>query len=100
MNVFDLNSDCLPSCLIAFSRASRQDYGAVDPGFTMRRKMEHLREEREQIRQLRSVGTIIHCVGAVLFVCSVPQTFILKASKLLKLFKGIPVVVFLPEELM
>ncbi|XP_021403154.1 leucine-rich repeat and calponin homology domain-containing protein 2 isoform X2 [Lonchura striata] len=38
----------------AFSRASRQDYGAVDPGFTMRRKMEHLREEREQIRQLRS----------------------------------------------
>uniref|UniRef100_A0A8C3UWJ6 Leucine rich repeats and calponin homology domain containing 2 n=1 Tax=Catharus ustulatus TaxID=91951 RepID=A0A8C3UWJ6_CATUS len=39
---------------VAFSRASRQDYGAVDPGFTMRRKMEHLREEREQIRQLRS----------------------------------------------
>nr|XP_021140666.1 leucine-rich repeat and calponin homology domain-containing protein 2 [Columba livia] len=38
----------------AFSRASRQDYGAVDPGFTMRRKMEHLREEREQIRQLRN----------------------------------------------
>uniref|UniRef100_A0A8C8VJL4 Leucine rich repeats and calponin homology domain containing 2 n=1 Tax=Pelusios castaneus TaxID=367368 RepID=A0A8C8VJL4_9SAUR len=38
----------------AFSRSSRQDYGAVDPGFTMRRKMEHLREEREQIRQLRN----------------------------------------------
>ncbi|XP_074455801.1 leucine-rich repeat and calponin homology domain-containing protein 2 isoform X3 [Larus michahellis] len=38
----------------AFSRASRPDYGAVDPGFTMRRKMEHLREEREQIRQLRN----------------------------------------------
>ncbi|NXN28388.1 LRCH2 protein, partial [Nycticryphes semicollaris] len=38
----------------AFSRTSRQDYGAVDPGFTMRRKMEHLREEREQIRQLRN----------------------------------------------
>ncbi|XP_069723542.1 leucine-rich repeat and calponin homology domain-containing protein 2 isoform X4 [Phaenicophaeus curvirostris] len=38
----------------AFSRASRQDYGTVDPGFTMRRKMEHLREEREQIRQLRN----------------------------------------------
>nr|XP_015206564.1 PREDICTED: leucine-rich repeat and calponin homology domain-containing protein 2 isoform X6 [Lepisosteus oculatus] len=37
----------------AFSRSSRQDYGAVDPGFTMRRKMEHLREEMEQIRQLR-----------------------------------------------
>nr|XP_042124925.1 leucine-rich repeat and calponin homology domain-containing protein 2 isoform X5 [Peromyscus maniculatus bairdii] len=38
----------------AFSRASRQEYGAADPGFTMRRKMEHLREEREQIRQLRN----------------------------------------------
>ncbi|XP_053931211.1 leucine-rich repeat and calponin homology domain-containing protein 2 isoform X4 [Cuculus canorus] len=38
----------------AFSRASRQDYGTADPGFTMRRKMEHLREEREQIRQLRN----------------------------------------------
>ncbi|XP_074864251.1 leucine-rich repeat and calponin homology domain-containing protein 2 isoform X3 [Carettochelys insculpta] len=38
----------------AFSRSSRQDYGAADPGFTMRRKMEHLREEREQIRQLRN----------------------------------------------
>ncbi|XP_037764471.1 leucine-rich repeat and calponin homology domain-containing protein 2 isoform X6 [Chelonia mydas] len=38
----------------AFSRSSRQDYGVVDPGFTMRRKMEHLREEREQIRHLRN----------------------------------------------
>uniref|UniRef100_G1MUC2 Leucine rich repeats and calponin homology domain containing 2 n=1 Tax=Meleagris gallopavo TaxID=9103 RepID=G1MUC2_MELGA len=38
----------------SFSRAARQDYGAMDPGFTMRRKMEHLREEREQIRQLRN----------------------------------------------
>ncbi|XP_013359969.1 PREDICTED: leucine-rich repeat and calponin homology domain-containing protein 2 [Chinchilla lanigera] len=38
----------------AFSRSSRQEYGATDPGFTMRRKMEHLREEREQIRQLRN----------------------------------------------
>ncbi|XP_077165256.1 leucine-rich repeat and calponin homology domain-containing protein 2 isoform X3 [Paroedura picta] len=37
----------------AFSR-SRQDYSTVDPGFTMRRKMEHLREEREQIKQLRN----------------------------------------------
>nr|XP_060612078.1 leucine-rich repeat and calponin homology domain-containing protein 2 isoform X2 [Anolis sagrei ordinatus] len=36
----------------AFAR-SRQDYSTVDPGFTMRRKMEHLREEREQIKQLR-----------------------------------------------
>ncbi|MBZ3884927.1 Leucine-rich repeat and calponin homology domain-containing protein 2 [Sciurus carolinensis] len=31
-----------------------KEYGAADPGFTMRRKMEHLREEREQIRQLRN----------------------------------------------
>ncbi|XP_043829909.1 leucine-rich repeat and calponin homology domain-containing protein 2 isoform X6 [Dromiciops gliroides] len=38
----------------AFSRSSRQEYGTADPGFTMRRKMEHLREEREQIRQLRN----------------------------------------------
>ncbi|XP_068107014.1 leucine-rich repeat and calponin homology domain-containing protein 2 isoform X2 [Hyperolius riggenbachi] len=38
----------------AFSRSSRQDYSSVDPGFTMRRKMEHLREEREQINQLRN----------------------------------------------
>ncbi|XP_012668337.1 leucine-rich repeat and calponin homology domain-containing protein 2 [Otolemur garnettii] len=38
----------------SFSRSSRQEYGAADPGFTMRRKMEHLREEREQIRQLRN----------------------------------------------
>uniref|UniRef100_A0A670KHG6 Leucine rich repeats and calponin homology domain containing 2 n=1 Tax=Podarcis muralis TaxID=64176 RepID=A0A670KHG6_PODMU len=37
----------------AFGR-SRQDYSAADPGFTMRRKMEHLREEREQIKQLRN----------------------------------------------
>ncbi|XP_075692093.1 leucine-rich repeat and calponin homology domain-containing protein 2 isoform X2 [Rhinoderma darwinii] len=38
----------------AFSRSSRQDLGALDPGFTMRRKMEHLREERELIKQLRN----------------------------------------------
>ncbi|KAM5289469.1 leucine-rich repeat and calponin homology domain-containing protein 2 isoform 2-T2 [Glossophaga mutica] len=38
----------------AFSRSSCQEYGVADPGFTMRRKMEHLREEREQIRQLRN----------------------------------------------
>ncbi|XP_056396252.1 leucine-rich repeat and calponin homology domain-containing protein 2 isoform X2 [Hyla sarda] len=38
----------------AFSRTSRQDYSSLDPGFTMRRKMEHLREEREQIKQLRN----------------------------------------------
>ncbi|XP_077141500.1 leucine-rich repeat and calponin homology domain-containing protein 2 isoform X3 [Ranitomeya variabilis] len=38
----------------AFSRSSRQECGSLDPGFTMRRKMEHLREEREQIKQLRN----------------------------------------------
>ncbi|XP_018412206.1 PREDICTED: leucine-rich repeat and calponin homology domain-containing protein 2 isoform X1 [Nanorana parkeri] len=38
----------------AFSRSSRQDYGSSDPGFTIRRKMEHLREEREQINHLRN----------------------------------------------
>ncbi|XP_075043312.1 leucine-rich repeat and calponin homology domain-containing protein 2 isoform X4 [Mixophyes fleayi] len=38
----------------AFSRSSRQEYGSLDPGFTMRRKMEHLREEREQIKLLRN----------------------------------------------
>nr|XP_014351733.1 PREDICTED: leucine-rich repeat and calponin homology domain-containing protein 2 [Latimeria chalumnae] len=37
----------------AFMRPARQDYGSVDPGFTIRRKMEHLREEMELIRQLR-----------------------------------------------
>ncbi|XP_043913232.1 leucine-rich repeat and calponin homology domain-containing protein 2 [Protopterus annectens] len=37
----------------AFSRQHRQDYGSLDPGFTMRRKMEHLREEMEQMQQLR-----------------------------------------------
>ncbi|XP_017537822.1 leucine-rich repeat and calponin homology domain-containing protein 2 isoform X2 [Pygocentrus nattereri] len=37
----------------AFSRSSRQEFGSTDPSFTMRRKMEHLREEMEQIRLLR-----------------------------------------------
>ncbi|KAF7688903.1 hypothetical protein HF521_013710 [Silurus meridionalis] len=37
----------------AFSRNSRQEYGSSDPSFTMRRKMEHLREEMEQIGHLR-----------------------------------------------
>ncbi|XP_078403404.1 leucine-rich repeat and calponin homology domain-containing protein 2 isoform X3 [Cetorhinus maximus] len=37
----------------AFTCSSRQEFGAVDPGFTIRRKMEHLREELEQIRQLK-----------------------------------------------
>ncbi|XP_072914548.1 leucine-rich repeat and calponin homology domain-containing protein 2-like isoform X7 [Hemitrygon akajei] len=37
----------------AFTRPSRQEFGAMDPGFTIRRKMEHLREELEQIRQLK-----------------------------------------------
>ncbi|XP_062844539.1 leucine-rich repeat and calponin homology domain-containing protein 2 isoform X2 [Trichomycterus rosablanca] len=37
----------------AFSRNTRQDYSPTDPSFTMRRKMEHLREEMEQIHLLR-----------------------------------------------
>ncbi|KAM9440820.1 leucine-rich repeat and calponin homology domain-containing protein 2 isoform 2-T2 [Clarias gariepinus] len=37
----------------AFSRSSRQELGSTDPSFTMRRKMEHLREEMEQIQLLR-----------------------------------------------
>ncbi|XP_030638106.1 leucine-rich repeat and calponin homology domain-containing protein 2 [Chanos chanos] len=37
----------------AFSRGCRQDYSSTDPSFTMRRKMEHLREEMEQIHLLR-----------------------------------------------
>ncbi|KAL2094226.1 hypothetical protein ACEWY4_008945 [Coilia grayii] len=36
----------------AFSRGSRE-FNTIDPSFTMRRKMEHLREEMEQIRLLR-----------------------------------------------
>ncbi|XP_029029246.1 leucine-rich repeat and calponin homology domain-containing protein 2 isoform X1 [Betta splendens] len=37
----------------AFTRGSRQEYSSTDPSFTMRRKMEHLREEMEQIGLLR-----------------------------------------------
>ncbi|KAJ8348195.1 hypothetical protein SKAU_G00267840 [Synaphobranchus kaupii] len=37
----------------AFSRGSGRDYSSTDPSFTMRRKMEHLREEMEQIGHLR-----------------------------------------------
>ncbi|XP_051543470.1 leucine-rich repeat and calponin homology domain-containing protein 2 isoform X2 [Myxocyprinus asiaticus] len=37
----------------ALSRGSRQDFSSTDPSFTMRRKMEHLREEMEQIGLLR-----------------------------------------------
>ncbi|XP_016142272.1 leucine-rich repeat and calponin homology domain-containing protein 2 isoform X1 [Sinocyclocheilus grahami] len=37
----------------AFSRGNRQDFSATEPSFTMRRKMEHLREEMEQIRLLQ-----------------------------------------------
>ncbi|KAL4622940.1 leucine-rich repeat and calponin homology domain-containing protein 2-like [Arapaima gigas] len=36
-----------------FSRGSSQTHTATDPGFTIRRKMEHMREEMEQIQQLR-----------------------------------------------
>ncbi|XP_007890445.1 leucine-rich repeat and calponin homology domain-containing protein 2 isoform X2 [Callorhinchus milii] len=37
----------------AFTRQSRKDYGAMDPGFTIRRKMEHIREELEVIKHLK-----------------------------------------------
>ncbi|KAG7464544.1 hypothetical protein MATL_G00166750 [Megalops atlanticus] len=37
----------------AFSRGSRREHGSADPGFTIRRKMEHMREEMEQIQLLR-----------------------------------------------
>ncbi|KAJ4930036.1 hypothetical protein JOQ06_019052 [Pogonophryne albipinna] len=37
----------------AFAKGSRQEYASTDPSFTMRRKMEHLREEIEQIGILR-----------------------------------------------
>ncbi|XP_016348310.1 leucine-rich repeat and calponin homology domain-containing protein 2-like [Sinocyclocheilus anshuiensis] len=37
----------------AFSRGNRQDFSSTEPSFTMRRKMEHLREEMEQIRLLQ-----------------------------------------------
>ncbi|KAF0038290.1 hypothetical protein F2P81_008774 [Scophthalmus maximus] len=37
----------------AFTRGSRQEYSSTDPSFTMRRKMEHFREEMEQIGLLR-----------------------------------------------
>uniref|UniRef100_A0A3B4U4Q2 Leucine rich repeats and calponin homology domain containing 2 n=1 Tax=Seriola dumerili TaxID=41447 RepID=A0A3B4U4Q2_SERDU len=36
-----------------FLYGSRQEYSSTDPSFTMRRKMEHLREEMEQIGLLR-----------------------------------------------
>ncbi|KAE8288229.1 Leucine-rich repeat and calponin-like proteiny domain-containing protein 2 [Larimichthys crocea] len=37
----------------AFTRGSRQEFTSTEPSFTMRRKMEHLREEMEQIGLLR-----------------------------------------------
>lgn len=37
----------------AFTRGSKQEISSSDPSFTMRRKMEHLREELEQIDLLR-----------------------------------------------
>uniref|UniRef100_A0A671R8E4 Leucine-rich repeats and calponin homology (CH) domain containing 2 n=1 Tax=Sinocyclocheilus anshuiensis TaxID=1608454 RepID=A0A671R8E4_9TELE len=37
----------------SFSRGNRQDFSSTEPSFTMRRKMEHLREEMEQIRLLQ-----------------------------------------------
>ncbi|XP_046695400.1 leucine-rich repeat and calponin homology domain-containing protein 2 isoform X3 [Silurus meridionalis] len=52
LTVFGLKPRSGIVCL-AFSRNSRQEYGSSDPSFTMRRKMEHLREEMEQIGHLR-----------------------------------------------
>uniref|UniRef100_A0AAY5ERW8 Calponin-homology (CH) domain-containing protein n=1 Tax=Electrophorus electricus TaxID=8005 RepID=A0AAY5ERW8_ELEEL len=41
-------------CLVhQLTDSSRQEYSSTDPSFTMRRKMEHLREEMEQVRLLR-----------------------------------------------
>ncbi|KAJ8246921.1 hypothetical protein GJAV_G00256810 [Gymnothorax javanicus] len=37
----------------AFTRGSHQDISSTDPGFTIRRRMEHMREEMEQIQLLR-----------------------------------------------
>ncbi|XP_035266356.1 leucine-rich repeat and calponin homology domain-containing protein 2-like isoform X3 [Anguilla anguilla] len=37
----------------AFCRGSHQEYSSTDPGFTIRRRMEHMREEMEQIQLLR-----------------------------------------------
>jgi len=47
------DNDCI--YYSAFSRGNRQDLSSTDPSFTMRRKMEHLREEMEQIGLLRQV---------------------------------------------
>uniref|UniRef100_A0A672ZAF7 Calponin-homology (CH) domain-containing protein n=1 Tax=Sphaeramia orbicularis TaxID=375764 RepID=A0A672ZAF7_9TELE len=53
-SVFRLNSQHgMNPLLSAFTRGSRQEYTSTDPSFTMRRKMEHLREEMEQIGLLR-----------------------------------------------
>lgn len=46
----------------AFTRGSRQEYTSTDPSFTMRRKMEHLREEMEQIGLLRQVRPLTFCL--------------------------------------
>lgn len=51
---------CFIFPIAAFSRGSRQEYTATEPSFTMRRKMEHLREEMEQIGLLRQVR--FHCL--------------------------------------
>ncbi|XP_011481744.1 leucine-rich repeat and calponin homology domain-containing protein 2 isoform X2 [Oryzias latipes] len=54
------NSDVSPTLSVfglkprsAFTRGNRQEYSSTDPSFTIRRKMEHLREEMEQIGLLR-----------------------------------------------
>lgn len=57
----------------AFSRGSRQEYTATEPSFTMRRKMEHLREEMEQIGLLRQVRALADPAFVPLFVDYVPS---------------------------
>uniref|UniRef100_A0AAR2IK71 Calponin-homology (CH) domain-containing protein n=1 Tax=Pygocentrus nattereri TaxID=42514 RepID=A0AAR2IK71_PYGNA len=52
-NRWDTHKHTHEQASMTFSRSSRQEFGSTDPSFTMRRKMEHLREEMEQIRLLR-----------------------------------------------
>lgn len=51
----------------AFTRGSRQEYASTDPSFTMRRKMEHLREEMEQIGLLRQVRNLRRVYAAAFY---------------------------------
>uniref|UniRef100_A0A8C8I7H0 Calponin-homology (CH) domain-containing protein n=1 Tax=Oncorhynchus tshawytscha TaxID=74940 RepID=A0A8C8I7H0_ONCTS len=55
---------CFPYVVAAFCRSSRQE--PSDPSFTMRRKMEHLREEMEQNLESRLKVLLPDDVGAAL----------------------------------